>query len=102
MCTPCTGITLFPFIVLNLFADDSKILTTILKDRAEVANDDIGRAALQRDLDITKRWANKWKMDFNVDKCKIMHLGRLNPKYSYTMDGVELTVGVGGTIYFIS
>ena len=31
-------------------------------------------------------------MEFNVDKCKIMHLGRLNPGHSYTMDGVELTV----------
>ena len=77
---------------LSLFADDSKIFTTILKDEAEVANDDTGRERLQRDLDITKQWADKWKMEFNVDKCKIMHLGRLNPKHTYTMDGVELTV----------
>ena len=76
---------------LNLFADDSKIFTTILKDGAEVANNDTGRATLQRDLDITKQWADNWKMEFNVDKCKIMHLGRLNPKHTYTMDGIELT-----------
>ena len=77
---------------LNLFADDSKIFTTILKDGAEVTNNNTGWAALQRDLDITKQWADKWKMEFNVDKCKIMHLGRLNPGHTYTMDGVELTV----------
>ena len=35
-------------------------------------------------------WANKWKMEFNVEKCKIMHLGKANPKHTYTMGGVEL------------
>ena len=29
-------------------------------------------------------------MEFNVGKCKIMHLGKKNPKHSYTMGGVEL------------
>ena len=78
---------------LSLFADDSKIFTSILKEGDVNSNNvNIGRAALQRDLDITKEWANKWKMEFNVDKCKIMHLGRLNPKQTYTMGGVDLTV----------
>ena len=27
-----------------------------------------------------------------VDKCKIMHLGKWNPKHTYTMGGVNLTV----------
>ena len=31
-------------------------------------------------------------MEFNVDKCKIMHIGRDNPGHAYTMGGVELTV----------
>ena len=30
-------------------------------------------------------------MEFNVDKCKIMHLGRLNPGHKYTMGNAELT-----------
>ena len=30
-------------------------------------------------------------MEFNVDKCKIMHIGRSNPQYTYSMDGTELT-----------
>ena len=29
-------------------------------------------------------------MKFNVDKCKVMHLGRSNPKHAYTMGGVQL------------
>ena len=30
-------------------------------------------------------------MVFNQDKCKIMHLGRNNPKFPYTMNGIVLT-----------
>ena len=51
-----------------------------------------GSEVLQRDLNSVMEWANKWKMEFNVDKCKVMHLGRLNPKHTYTMGGKDLTV----------
>ena len=39
---------------------------------------------------IIREWADKWKMEFNVGKCKIMHLGNSNPKHTYTMGGVDL------------
>ena len=31
-------------------------------------------------------------MKFNILKCKIMHVGRNNPRYEYYMEGVRLTV----------
>ena len=31
-------------------------------------------------------------MEFNQDKCKIMHIGRNNPRNKYYMNGVELSV----------
>ena len=31
-------------------------------------------------------------MEFNVDKCKIMHLGSTNLKHTYTMGGTNLAV----------
>ena len=46
---------------------------------------------LQRDLDNVRNWADRWKMEFNVDKCKIMHLGNTNPGHTYTMNGTNLT-----------
>ena len=49
-----------------------------------------GSEVLQKDLNSIMEWANKWKMEFNVDKCKVMHLGRLNPKHTYTMGGRNL------------
>ena len=32
------------------------------------------------------RWATEWQLPFNMSKCKILHLGLLNPMFSYTMD----------------
>ena len=34
-------------------------------------------------------------MEFNVDKCKIMHLGKTNPRHTYTMGGVDLETTSG-------
>lgn len=31
---------------------------------------------LQRDIEALTFWSNKWLLRFNVDKCKVMHLGQ--------------------------
>ena len=78
---------------LSLFADDTKIFTRIISEMSKTRQrGSYGSEVLQRDLNSVMEWANKWKMEFNVDKCKIMHLGKLNPRHVYSMDGVELTV----------
>ena len=46
--------------------------------------------ALQRDIDLMVDWARKWEMQFNVGKCKVLHVGRRNREFTYTMDGVPL------------
>lgn len=35
-------------------------------------------------------WSKKWQMEFNVDKCHIMHIGQRNKHYKYSMGGQEL------------
>ena len=76
---------------LSLFADDSKIFTRIVttKEKTKWTGFD-GHGALQRDLLRVQEWAKKWKMEFNISKCKIMHIGNKNPKNVYGMDGTEL------------
>ena len=37
-------------------------------------------------------WAETWCMSFNLDKCKILHVGRSNQQYNYSMNGVPLAV----------
>ena len=61
------------------FADDTKVF--------RVVNTDEERAELQRDIDNLLAWSDKWQMLFNADKCKIMHFGKNNQRFSYTMGG---------------
>ena len=35
-------------------------------------------------------WSNQWKLLFNVDKCKSLHLGCSNKKKVYNMEGYSL------------
>ena len=76
---------------LSLFADDSKLFSRIVKSKKKGKKSNInGSAILQNDLNAVLEWANKWRMEFNVDKCKIMHLGHNNPKTTYSMGGSNL------------
>uniref|UniRef100_A0A8C5MK06 Reverse transcriptase domain-containing protein n=1 Tax=Leptobrachium leishanense TaxID=445787 RepID=A0A8C5MK06_9ANUR len=58
-----------------LFADDTKIC-----NRVDVPG---GISQMTNDLGKLKKWWELWQLSFNVDKCKIMHLGRKNPRAEY-------------------
>jgi hypothetical protein len=47
---------------------------------------------LQQVLNNLYEWSRRWGMEFNIPKCKIMHVGRNNPKYKYSINGQELSV----------
>ena len=48
------------------------------------------RDLLQSQLDSLYKWSQDWGMEFNVDKCKVLHYGKKNQEYSYTMNGTEM------------
>ena len=37
-------------------------------------------------------WSREWQMEFNVEKCKVMHSGGINRNYRCHMDQKELEV----------
>jgi hypothetical protein len=68
--------------ILRKFADDTKV--------GHAVNDEDDKNILQEALDNLTEWSNKWGMSFNVKKCKVVHFGRTNKKYSYEMNGERL------------
>jgi ribonuclease P/MRP protein subunit RPP40 len=64
------------------FADDTKLYRQV-GTAEDIAN-------LRSDLGKLVGWSKEWLMLFNVEKCKVMHIGVGNGKAGYKMDGVQL------------
>ena len=68
--------------IINKFADDTKC--------GHVVRDEHDLELLQNCLDRLVNWTVKWGMEFNVNKCKVMRVGRTDLPLNYTMNGVVL------------
>jgi len=67
---------------ISKFADDTKV--------GGVVDSEEGCYRLQRDLDKLQSWAERWQMEFNVEKCEVMHFGRNNKCVEYRANGRTL------------
>ena len=62
---------------VHLVADDTKLYRRVstLEDHK----------ALQDDLTNLEAWSTKWNLCFNSNKCKVMHIGHINPQHEYVV-----------------
>ena len=73
-----------------LFADDSKIYCRVARENRDRPELEGSHELLQKDLEEIQKWADKWKMSFNVNKCKVLHMGYSNPNHEYSLNGTIL------------
>jgi hypothetical protein len=67
---------------IKLFADDTKLF------RAIESNVDI--CTLQEDINNLLKWSSLWQLPFNLDKCKVIHYCKNNPKAEYKLGDQNL------------
>ena len=75
--------------IAKLYADDTKLIA-IIKQQLDVL-------MLQADLNEINSWTREWLIQLNIDKCKIMHLGRSNPTFNYTINNGSSTEPISKT-----
>ena len=68
---------------IRKFADDTKA--------AGIVDNEEDARKFQENIDKFEHWAEVWAMEFNLGKCKIMHLGKNNPRFKYTMKGLAIS-----------
>ena len=69
--------------ICEIFADDTKAYSQV--------SDDVFHETIQESINAMVEWGDKWLSYFNSDKCKVLHLGKSNPKHPYKMfDGTVL------------
>ena len=67
---------------IRKFADDTK--------GGMVVENEEDAEMMQRELDKMVEWAERSRMEFNVEKCKVMHVGGRNRGFKYKMAGQDL------------
>uniref|UniRef100_A0A4W3IXB0 Reverse transcriptase domain-containing protein n=1 Tax=Callorhinchus milii TaxID=7868 RepID=A0A4W3IXB0_CALMI len=62
---------------ISKFADDTKL--------GRVVNSEKDSSQLQEHIDRMVKWADTWQMNFNVEKCEVMHFVRKNEGRQYRL-----------------
>uniref|UniRef100_A0A8B9ELZ8 Reverse transcriptase domain-containing protein n=1 Tax=Anser cygnoides TaxID=8845 RepID=A0A8B9ELZ8_ANSCY len=72
---------------VSKFDDDTKL--------GGVADTLEGCAASQRDLDRLENWVGRNLMKYNEGKCRVLHLGKNNPRHQYKLGTALLESSIG-------
>ena len=64
---------------VNFFADDTKLYNSAHLNHL-----------IQEDLNHLLQWSNKWLLPLNIEKCKVLHYEKGNPKNDYMMNDISV------------
>ena len=64
--------------LIKMFADDTKAYKSVINEEKA--------KTLQVSIDNLVKWTDDWQLKFNKEKCKVLHIGKNNPNYTYKMD----------------
>eukprot|EP00061_Rhincodon_typus_P004849 g23569.t1 len=64
--------------IVSKFADDTNI--------GGAVDSEEGYLRVQKDLDHMGQWAKTWLMEFNLDKCEVLHFGKANQGKNYILN----------------
>ena len=67
---------------ISKFADDTKLCHDVSKPE--------DKETVQHDINKLVEWTKKWQMQFNPDKCTVIHFGCHNPNNEYQIEGKTL------------
>jgi len=67
---------------IGKFADDTKMCKSV--------NNIADMKELQDDLNKLEDWSKDWQMQFNVDKCVVVHMGKKNQQHNYRLGNHNL------------
>ena len=66
--------------IIKKFADDTMLYGRVRTEEQALS--------IQSSLESVTKWGNEWQMLFNLDECKVFHVGKSNIKYHYSMGGL--------------
>ena len=69
---------------IQMFADDTRVYREV--------NNTPAAQLLQDDIDALEDWTTAWQLQFNAEKCKVMHLGSKNSEYKYKMHKGDMEI----------
>ena len=79
-----------PLLNTKIFADDTKVFNEI-KNNSDYLN-------LQNAIDKLYQWSQEWLLQFNKNKCKVLHLGKNNPHYDYYIGDADNKIKITETL----
>ena len=81
-------------IFINDLPDSIQSYCKVFADDTKIYNTSDNSTTMQQDIYSLQEWSEKWNLYFNVDKCKVLHIGRNNPCLDYKMNVNDSTCKV--------